>query len=147
MRKIQILEAKMEQLKAVVYCRGNTQNELNLQYEELRTFAEKNGYRIVRTITEFGDLDDMTWRTLRLMARYREYDILFIDTLDVLNTSPENITEEIRYLSQNGISVVSIKDGTITIEKLPELFRKRFKVIKCKNIKIGGYTNESTEQY
>ena len=122
----------MEQLKAVVYCRGNTQNELNLQYEELRTFAEKNGYRIVRTITEFGDLDDMTWRTLRLMARYREYDILFIDTLDVLNTSPENITEEIRYLSQNGISVVSIKDGTITIENLPDLFCKRFKVIKCK---------------
>ena len=122
----------MEQLKAVVYCRGNTQNKLNLQYEELRTFAEKNGYRIVRTITEFGDLDDMTWRTLRLMARYREYDILLIDTLDVLNTSPENITEEIRYLSQNGISVVSIKDGTITIENLPELFRERFKVIKCK---------------
>ena len=122
----------MEQLKAVVYYRGNTQKELNLQYEELRTFAKRNGYHIVRTITEFGRLDDMTWRTLRLMARYREYDFLLLDTLDVLNTSPENITEEIRYLSQNGISVVSIKDGTITTEKLPELFRKRFKVIKCK---------------
>lgn len=44
----------MEQLKAVVYCRKNTQKELNLQYEELRTFAEMNGYHIVRTITEFG---------------------------------------------------------------------------------------------
>ncbi len=122
----------MEQLKAVVYCRGNTQKELNLQYEKLRTFAERNGYHIVRTISEFGNLDDMTWRILRLMARYREYDILLIDTLDVFNTSPENITEEIRYLSQNGISVVSIKDGTITTEILPEVFRKRFKVIKCK---------------
>ena len=122
----------MEQLKAVVYCRGNTQTELNLQYEKLQTFAERNAYHIVRTISEFGSLDNMTWRTLRLMARYREYEILLIDTLDVLNTSPENITEEIRYLSQNGISVVSIKDGTITTEKLPELFRKRFKVIKCK---------------
>lgn len=125
----------MEQLKVVVYCRGNTQKELNLQYEELRTFAKNNGYHIVRTISEFGDLDDMTWRTLRVMARYREYDILLIDTLDVLNTSPENITEEIRYLSQNGVSVVSIKDGTITTENLPELFRKRFKVIKCKKYK------------
>ena len=124
----------MEQLKAVVYCRGNTQTELNLQYEKLQTFAERNAYHVVRTISEFGSLDNMTWRTLRLMARYREYNILLIDTLDVLNTSPENITEEIRYLSQNGVSVVSIKDGTITTEKLPELFRKRFKVIKCKNI-------------
>ena len=125
----------MEQLKAVVYCRGNTQNELDLQYRELRTFAEKNGYSIVRTISEFGQLDDMTWRTLRLMARYREYSVLLIDTLDVLNTSPENITEEIRYLSTNGIFVVSIKDGIITTENLPELFRKRFKVIKCKKYK------------
>ena len=125
----------MEQLKAVVYCRGNTQNELDLQYRELRAFAEKNGYSIVRTISEFGQLDDMTWRTLRLMARYREYSVLLIDTLDVLNTSPENITEEIRYLSANGISIMSIKDGTITIENLSELFRKGFKVIKCKKYK------------
>lgn len=124
----------MEQLKALVYCRGNTQKELNLQYEEIRFFAERNGYHIVRSISEFGNFDDMTWRTLRIMARYREYDILLIDTLDVLNTSPENITEEIRCLSQNGVSVVSIRDGTITTEKFPELFRKRFKVIKCKNI-------------
>lgn len=79
----------MEQLKAVVYCHGNTQKELILQYDELRTFSERNGYRIVRTITEFGDLDDMTWRTLRVMARYREYEVLLIDTLDVLNASPE----------------------------------------------------------
>lgn len=125
----------MEQSKAVVYCRANTQNELNLQYEELRTFAEKNGYSIARTISEFGNCDDMTWRTLRLMARYREYRVLLIDTLDVLNTSPENITEEIRYLSANGVSVVSMQNGTITTENLPELFRKRFKVIKCKKHK------------
>ena len=125
----------MEQLKSVVYCRGNTQTELNLQYEKLQTFAERNGYHIVRTISEFGNSDDMAWRTLRLMARYREYEILLIDALDVLNTSPENITEAIRYLSQNGVSVVSIKDGTITTENLPELFRKRFKVIKCKKHK------------
>ena len=125
----------MERLKAVVYCRGNTQNELDLQYRKLLTFAEKNGYSIVRTILEFGQLDDITWRTLRLMARYREYSVLLIDTLDVLNTSPENITEEIRYLSANGISIMSIKDGTITTENLPELFRKRFKVIKCKKYK------------
>ena len=89
----------------------------------------------MRTISEFGNSDDMAWRTLRLMARYREYEILLIDALDVLNTSPENITEAIRYLSQNGVSVVSIKDGTITTENLPELFRKRFKVIKCKKHK------------
>ena len=125
----------MEQLKVVVYCRGNTQNELDLQYRELRAFAEKNGYSIVRTISEFGQLDDITWRTLRLMTRYREYSILLIDTLDVLNTSPENITEEIRYLSANGVFVVSIKDGIITTEKFPELLRKRFKVIKCKKYK------------
>ncbi len=121
----------MEQLKAVVYCRGNTQKELNLQYEKLRIFAKRNGYHIVRTITEFGALDDMTWRVLRIMARYREYDILLIDTLDVLNTSPENITEEIRYLSQNGVSVLSIKDEDISVDNLPDLFRKRLKIIKC----------------
>ncbi len=126
------MEVIIEQLKAVVYCRGNTQKELNLQYEKLRIFAKRNGYHIVRTITEFGNLDDMTWRTLRIMARYREYDILLIDTLDVLNTSPEDITEEIRYLSQNGVSVVSIKDGDISIDNLPDLFRKRLKIIKCK---------------
>ena len=67
----------MEQLKAVVYCRGNTQKELDLQYEGLRTFAERNGYHIVRTVTEFGDLDNMTWRNLRVMARYREYVFYF----------------------------------------------------------------------
>ena len=125
----------MKQLKAVVYCRENTQKELNLQYEKLRTYAEDKRYRIVRAITEFGNLDDMTWRTLWIMARYRVYDVLLIDTLDVLNNSPENITEEIRYLSANCVSVVSITDGTISTENLPELFRKRFKIIKCKKYK------------
>lgn len=36
----------MEQLKSVAYCRGNTQTELNLQYEKLQTFAERNAYHI-----------------------------------------------------------------------------------------------------
>ncbi len=103
---------------------------------KIRTFAESNSYYIVRTITEFGDLDDMTWRTLRIMARYIEYDILLIDTLDVLKTSPENITEEIQYLSQNGVSVVSIKEGDISVDNLPDFFRKRLKIIKCKEYNL-----------
>ena len=56
----------MEQLKALVYCRGNTQKELDLQKAELSLYAQKNSYHIVRTITEFGDLDNMTWRTFAL---------------------------------------------------------------------------------
>lgn len=49
-----ILEIKMEQLKAVVYCRKNTQKELDLRKVELSLYAQKNSYHIVRTITEFA---------------------------------------------------------------------------------------------
>ncbi len=38
----------MERLKAVVYCRGNTQNELDLQYEELRVLSQGCPIKILK---------------------------------------------------------------------------------------------------
>lgn len=68
--------------------------------------------------------------SLRLRAKYREFDILLVAELEVLGNSPIEITNEINYLAENGIKVLSLKDGELNGEALPVAFRKNFRLVK-----------------
>ena len=65
------------------------------------------------------------------MARYDECDVILIENFDVLDFSPDVTTEEIKYLNERGVRIVSVDEGEITPDMLPDLYRKRFKVIVC----------------
>ena len=69
----------------------------------------------------------LTYNNLRLQAKYHEFDELLITEIAVLGNSSIEITEEINYHVENGIKVLSIKDGELNIETLPSQFRKRFR--------------------
>lgn len=57
--------------------------------------------------------------------------MILVENFDVLDFSPDVTTEEIKYLNERGVRIVSVDEGEITPDMLPDLYRKRFKVIVC----------------
>ncbi len=118
--------------KAILYCRSVAGNraELQSQREVLTEYAKANGLLPIRTILESGTMDALTCNNFRLQAKYREFDVLLVTELDVLGNSPIEITHEVKFLNENNVKVISIKDGELNAETLPSTFRKGFRLVK-----------------
>ena len=118
--------------KAILYCRSvvGDRAELKSQSEALTAFAKANGLSAIRKILESGTMDALTYNNLRLQAMYREFDVLVVPELEVLGNSPIEITHEVNFLAENGVKVVSVKDGELNVETLPNTFRKGFRLVK-----------------
>lgn len=118
--------------KAILYCRSvaGDRAELQSQSEALNVYAKANGLSAILTILESGKMDALTYSNLRLQAKYREFDVLIVPELEVLGNSPIEITHEVNFLTENGVKVVSIKDGELNAETLPNTFRKGFRLVK-----------------
>ncbi len=118
--------------KAILYCRSVAGNraELQSQSETLAEYVKVNGLSAIRTVLESGKMDALTYSNLRLQAKYREFDVLIVPELEVLGNSPIEITHEVNFLTDNGVNVVSIKNGELNAETLPSVFRKSFRIVK-----------------
>ncbi len=118
--------------KAILYCRSvaGDRAELQNQSEALSIYAKATGLSAIRTILESGKMDALTYNNLRLQAKYREFDVLIIPELEVLGNSPIEITHEVNFLIEHGVKVVSIKEGELNAETLPNTFRKGFRLVK-----------------
>lgn len=116
--------------RAILYCRSakNDNAELQEQKAVLDNYANTNGLAVVRTYMESGTMGALTYNNFRLQAKYNEFDELLITELSVLGNSSIEITEEISCLVDNGIKVLSIKDGELNVETLPSVFRKYFRL-------------------
>ena len=112
-------------MKTILYCRSakGDDSELQEQKDVLDNCVKANGLVVVRTYMERGTMGTLTYHNLRLQARYHEFDELLITELAVLGNSSIEITEEIGFLVENGIKVLSIKDGELKVNTLPCLFR------------------------
>lgn len=117
--------------RAIAYCCAMTGDcsEAQAQESELRTYAESNGMRIFVTHHASVRMESFTYRDLRLRAKYREFDVLLISELDALGNSPIEITHEINFLNENGVKVVSVKEGELNAETLPQIFRGKFRLV------------------
>lgn len=126
------LASKVRELRSILYCRSaNGDNtELQEQKDALDDYAKANGLAVVRTYRESGTMGALTYNNLRLQARYYEFDELLITELSVLGNSSIEITEEISFLVASGVKVLSLKDGELNVETLPNVFRNNFRLLK-----------------
>lgn len=117
---------KNNEKRAILYCRSAKGDcaELQSQSQVLDEYAKFNGLSVVRTYLESGAMDALTYKNFRLQAKYHEFDILLVPELEMLGNSAIEITEEVNYLADNGVRVVSIKDGELNADTLPPLFRQ-----------------------
>lgn len=117
--------------KAILYCRSVAGNraELQSQSETLAEYVKVNGLSAIRTVLESGKMDALTYSNLRLQAKYREFDVLIVPELEVLGNSAIEITQEVNFLTENGVKVISLKDGELNAETLPSTFRKGFRIL------------------
>lgn len=116
--------------RTIVYCRSDARADLQRQEEKILSYAKAQGYTVTETFMESGTMDSLTYHSLRLRAKYHEFDILLVAELEVLGNTPIEITHEINYLAENGIKVLSLKDGELNCEMLPVVFRKNFRLVK-----------------
>ena len=112
--------------RAILYCRSVKGNyeDMQSQNKVLSEYAKANGLSVVRTYLESGKMDALTYNNFRLQAKYREFEVLLVSKLEMLGNSAIEITEEVSFLMDNGVKVMSIKDGELNIKTLPILFRK-----------------------
>ena len=119
--------------RAVLWCRSEMGNkeDLALQNQVLSFYCKERGMKGIRTILEYGKADIMKLRNFRQMARYDECDVILVKNFEIFGFAPDVAIEEIKYLNENGVKVMSVDEGELTPDKLPELYRKQFKVIIC----------------
>lgn len=120
---------KSKGTRAIVYCRAlvGNEEELSRQEKSVSEYAEMQGYDVKETFLESGErTDSLTYHSFRLRAKYREFDILLISALATLGNGAIEITHEVNFLNENGVKVVSINDGELNAETLPQTFRKGF---------------------
>ncbi len=125
-------QAAMErnETRAILYCRSakGDNSELQEQKDVLDNYAKAKGLAVVRTYIESGTMGELTYHNLRLQAKYHEFNELLITELSVLGNSSIEITEEISHLVSNGVKVLSLRDGELNVETLPNVFRKYFRI-------------------
>lgn len=117
--------------RAIVYCRSEARADLQRQEEKILSYAKAQGYTVTETFIESGSCtDSLTYRSLRLRAKYREFDALLIMDVKTLGNSAIEITQEIDFLNQNGVKIISLQNGELNAKTLPDAFRKNFRLIK-----------------
>lgn len=121
---------KESKKRAILYCRSANGNNVELQRQKdvLDEYAKVKGCVVIRIYLESGTMGALTYKSLRLQAKYHEFDELLITELAVLGNSPIEITEEVSHLAESGVRVMSIKDGELNVETLPSVFRKYFRL-------------------
>ena len=126
------IASKENETRAILYCRSAKEDnsELQEQNDVLDNYAKANGLAVVRTYMESGTMGALTYKNLRLQAKYHEFDELLITELAVLGNSSIEITEEISFLVKSWIKVLSLKDGELNVETLPNVFRNYFRLSK-----------------
>ena len=126
------------QKKAVLLCRSESgdREELLRQMNRLSSYAKKQEWKIEKIYSLTGKMGGITLWDLRLKAKYKEYDYLLIDNVDIFSMPPDESMEEVRFLIENGVEIRTLSGETLTCESLPTLFRNRFKIFAGKR-KIG----------
>lgn len=126
-----VQSAKNNGTRAIAYCRSETMDKLEQQEKIILLYAKEQNLSVTETFKESGSVTgSLTYHSLRLRAKYREFDILLITELDILGNSAIEITHELNFLAENGVKVVSLKDGELNVETLPIAFRKSFWLVK-----------------
>ena len=118
------------QKKVVLLCRSESgdREELLQAMNVLSSYAKNNDWKVVKIFSETGKLGNLTLWDLRLMAKHKEFDYLLLKDFETFSMPPDESMEEVRYLIENGVEVKTLKDGNLTCESLPTLFRNRFKI-------------------
>lgn len=114
----------------VTMCRCETANkaEINRQEQVLEEFVKHEGGSIVRSFIEYGSADILKLRTLRAMAIDGAFDTLLFEKLEVFGYAPDEVREEVKFLNEHGVKVVSITEGELSPEDVSFLFRKQFTI-------------------
>lgn len=121
--------------KAVILCGSESHDRAEALAQEALAveYVKSRGWVVERIYTEFGSpemRDRTSLRDFRRMAINKEFNVLVFRCLNIFGNVPDEVAEEVKFLTSNGITIVSLKDGEITSESLPNIFRKDFRIVK-----------------
>lgn len=105
------------------------------QRKSFSKILEKLELNVIKTIESYGKSEtysvySIALSSIRRHAVWRDYEYLLVPTINIFGRTPIEITEEIKFFENNGVKVISLSEGEISVENLPLVFRRQFKVIK-----------------
>ena len=125
------------QKRAILLLRSETGNSKDFmqQRKSFSKILEKLELYVIKTIESYGKSETYSVYSIALSsilrhAVWRDYEYLLVPTINIFGRTPIEITEEIKFLENNGVKVISLSEGEISVENLPLVFRRQFKVIK-----------------
>lgn len=125
------------QKRAILLLRSETGNPKDFmqQRKSFSKILEKLELYVIKTIESYGKSEtysvySIALSSIRRHAVWRDYEYLLVPTINIFGRTPIEITEEIKFLENNGVKVISLSEGEISVENLPLVFRRQFKVIK-----------------
>lgn len=102
--------------------------ETDRQQKVLDEVVKREKGRIVRYFIEYGKADILNFRTFRAMALDGEFDVLLFEKLEVFGYAPDVAREEIKFLNEHGVKVVSAEEGELTSEDVSFLYQKQLNI-------------------
>ena len=125
------------QERAILLLRSETgkHEDFAQQREVFSNMYGNRNIQIVMTINSVGKKlyepeDTIGLGTIRRHAVWKDYEVLFVPSINAFGKTPVEITAEIVFLESNGVRVYSISEGIISSKDLPLLFRKQFRIVK-----------------
>ena len=125
------------QKRAVLYFWSKTgaQEEFLNQRKVFEDYLSKSNVKVFMEIESrcgesIYDNDSISMGTVRRHAVWKDYEVLLVPTIYIFGTSPIEITKQIHFFEENGVKIYSAAEGEIASEKLPQLFRQKFRSIK-----------------
>lgn len=106
--------------KRTVLLLGGTNEQIAEQGKALQADCEKRDWSVIKIYENHGKIGEplcssISVRSIRGMAQYREFDVLFIESKEVLGHDKEEAAELFRYLNENGVSLISRKEGILNL--------------------------------
>lgn len=106
--------------KRVVLLLGGTREQIADQERNLKADCEKREWNVIKTYENHGKIGQLLSgsiliRSIRGMAYYHEFDILLVDSKEILGHNKEESAELYRFLNENGVSLVSRKEGILNL--------------------------------
>lgn len=117
----------MDHKNAWIYCRVNHPQDANgvmsLQYQQLKRFAEQEGFYVVGASEDYGSgrtLDRPGLQAIREAVCDGDIQILLVSSVSRIGRDAEQVGQFLSFLSEHGVQAHAIKEGELTLKPASE---------------------------
>lgn len=118
--ELRMEEKQMNSQNAWIYCRVNNPRDaigvMNLQFQQLKKFAEQKGFSVVGVSQDYGSgqtLDRPGLRAIREAVCDGDIQVLLISSVSRIGRDAEQVGKFLGFLNEHGVQAYAVKEGEL----------------------------------